>query len=79
MSDPTDPDRFEDPFAPEAEAEPAEADLEAPEADIAEQRVEMRRAADAPPTGDERDIEAPEADTVDQHRPVELDEDDYRD
>ncbi|MFJ7087873.1 hypothetical protein ACIQU8_32150 [Streptomyces griseus] len=68
--DPSDPDTFEN-------AEPADAGPEAPEADTAEQRTDVR------PEDDERlenaDLAtANEADVAEQSRVIPLDEDDYR-
>jgi hypothetical protein len=62
------------------EAEENGLDLEAPEADAAEQRAdvvpgeEADEGEQAPPSG----IEADPADEAEQHRVVTLDEDDYR-
>lgn len=68
--DPSDPDTFED-------AEPEEPGVEAPEADAAEQRTDVR------PEHDERaenidPATASEADAAEQRRVIPLDEDDYR-
>ncbi|KND29387.1 hypothetical protein HFP69_11525 [Streptomyces sp. ARC12] len=68
--DPSDPDTFEN-------AEPERPGPEAPEADAAEQRADVR------PEDDERaesiDPEtANEADVAEQRRVIPLDEDDYR-
>ncbi|MFB7232838.1 MULTISPECIES: hypothetical protein [Streptomyces] len=68
--DPSDPDTFEN-------TEPADAGPEAPEADTAEQRADVR------PEDDERlenaDLAtANEADVAEQRRVIPLDEDDYR-
>jgi hypothetical protein len=51
-------------------------DIEAPEADAAEQQFELLQQRDVPIT--ERPLETPEADAAEQSRVVELDEDDYR-
>lgn len=62
------------------EAEPgdrAEIDVEAPEADAAEQRRALHEDETAE-TAAEVPAEAPEADAAEQRRVVELDEDDYR-
>jgi hypothetical protein len=55
-----------------------ELDLEAPEADVIEQHIDLLRHRDVPIT--ERPIEADPADAADQHRVVRLDEeeDDHR-
>ncbi|MEU7132213.1 hypothetical protein [Streptomyces sp. NPDC046261] len=70
--DPTDPDTFED-DAVSVEID----DVEAPEADAAEQHADLAPRRDDP----ESDIHpdnANEADRAEQARVVELDEDDYR-
>lgn len=61
----------------EADGDP---DLEAPEADRAEQQAELLQHRDDPVTGrpSDRDGEADPADTAEQRRVVALDEDDYR-
>ncbi|KOU05919.1 hypothetical protein ADK86_06815 [Streptomyces sp. NRRL F-5755] len=69
--DPTDPDTFED------ETEAAEFDVEAPEADAAEQHTDVGHAQDDPLTGIDP-AAANEADIAEQARVVDLDEDDYR-
>ncbi|KAA6214151.1 hypothetical protein CP973_34035 [Streptomyces albofaciens JCM 4342] len=69
--DPTDPDTFED------ETDTTEFDVEAPEADAAEQHADVGRPQDAPLTGIDP-AAANEADVAEQARVVELDEDDYR-
>jgi hypothetical protein len=56
--------------------EDSEADIEAPEADIAEQHLELLQHRDVPIT--ERPDDADPADVAEQRRVVELDEDDYR-
>jgi hypothetical protein len=53
-----------------------ELDLEAPEADAAEQHIELLQHRDIPIT--ERPDDADPADAADQRRVVDLDEDDYR-
>ena len=55
-------------------------DLEAPEADAAEQRAELLQQRDEPITArpSDRDGEADPADTAEQRRVVVEDEDDYR-
>jgi hypothetical protein len=55
-------------------------DLEAPEADSAEQRAELLQHEDAPltPRPSDQAEEADPADAAEQRRVVELDEDDYR-
>ncbi|MBV7244413.1 hypothetical protein [Streptomyces sp. MW-W600-10] len=68
--DPSDPDTFEN-------AEPEETGPEAPEADAAEQRADIR------PEDDEQaenidPATANEADVAEQRRVIPLDEDDYR-
>lgn len=71
--DPTDRDTFEDAY----EEEPEGAELEAPEADAAEQQAELLRQRNDPITG--RDShEVNPADAAEQAQVVELDEDDYR-
>jgi hypothetical protein len=62
------------------EAGAAELDLEAPEADSAEQRTDLLQQSDDPaPEGRaDRDGEANPADTVEQRRVVGVDEEDYR-
>lgn len=76
-------DRFEreaDRSDDEAGTEPdADLDLEAPEADTAEQHVELLQHDDEPVTGRPgEDSEADPADAAEQRRVVDLDEDDYR-
>ncbi|MEU6343053.1 MULTISPECIES: hypothetical protein [unclassified Streptomyces] len=56
--------------------EDTEADIEAPENDIAEQHLELLQHRDVPIT--ERPDDADPADVAEQRRVVELDEDDYR-
>ncbi|MGW1376780.1 hypothetical protein ACWD6P_21265 [Streptomyces sp. NPDC002446] len=69
--DPTDPDTFED------ESEAPEFDVEAPEADAAEQYADLEAHRDEPLTGTDPDT-ANEADRAEQARVVELNEDEYR-
>lgn len=58
----------------------ADLDIEAPEADAAEQHVELLQHRDEPITERPSDkiAEANPADTAEQRRVVDLDEDDYR-
>ena len=73
ISDPTDPDAFET-----DEEETVEHDVEAPEADAAEQQAELLEQQDVPMTGLNL-LEADPADTAEQSRVVEFDEEDeYR-
>ena len=55
-------------------------DLETPEADAAEQHIELLQQRDEPITQrpSDRDREADPADVAEQRRVVELDEEDYR-
>ncbi|MER5180401.1 hypothetical protein ABT009_18850 [Streptomyces sp. NPDC002896] len=70
--DPTDPETFED------AAEPVpEIDVEAPEADAAEQHADLAPNRDDSLQDSDPD-KANEADRVEQARVVALDEDDYR-
>ncbi|MFE0191733.1 MULTISPECIES: hypothetical protein [unclassified Streptomyces] len=69
--DPTDPDTFED------EEAATEIDVEAPEADAAEQYTDLSPHRDEPLTGADPDA-ANEADRAEQARVVELNEDEYR-
>ncbi|MEV5977834.1 hypothetical protein [Streptomyces sp. NPDC052114] len=69
--DPTDPDTF-DPEEPAAEA-----DVEAPEADAAEQHADLAPSRDDSLADADRDAAA-EGDLAEQARVVSLDEDDYR-
>jgi hypothetical protein len=69
--DPSDPDTFE------RQEDDAEVDVEAPEADAAEQLTELSPHRDDPPADADPDA-ANEADRAEQARVVELDEDDYR-
>ncbi|MFF2812457.1 hypothetical protein ACFVT2_35845 [Streptomyces sp. NPDC058000] len=71
--DPTDPDTFE-----EATNGPAltQIDVEAPEADAAEQHAELAPQRDETVTGSE--FSSNEADRAEQARVVELNEDEYR-
>jgi hypothetical protein len=70
--DPTDPETFENDLD---EAE--EYDVEAPEADAAEQHAELVEQRDAP-LGERSLDSANPADATEQTRVVELNEDDYR-
>jgi hypothetical protein len=58
------------------DVEDTELDIEAPEADAAEQHTDLLQQRDVPVTG--RTDEADPADAAEQSRVVELDEDDYR-
>ncbi|KOG46689.1 hypothetical protein [Streptomyces decoyicus] len=69
--DPTDPETFEE------QSDAAEFDIEAPEADTAEQYADLAPRSDEPLTGTDPD-EANEADRAEQARVVELNEDEYR-
>ncbi|TLS39899.1 hypothetical protein FE633_44395 [Streptomyces montanus] len=68
--DPTDPETLE-------ESDAAEFDVEAPEADAAEQHADLSPRQDDLLAGSETD-DANEADRAEQARVVEMDEDDYR-
>ncbi|MFI5616417.1 hypothetical protein [Streptomyces sp. NPDC051567] len=68
--DPAEPDTFREQLQ-----EPP--DVEAPEADVAEQLAELRPHEDDPLTGVERG-EATDADASEQARVVPLDEEEYR-
>ncbi|WP_217142286.1 hypothetical protein [Streptomyces sp. AC627_RSS907] len=70
--DPTDPDTFD-----EETEEPQEFDVEAPDADAAEQQTDIAPQRDDSLTGVEPG-HANEADLVEQARVVSHDEDDYR-
>lgn len=70
MTDPAEPDTFQDRFRESLDAE-------APEADAAEQLAELQPDDDDRVTGVDRD-EAADGDAVEQARVVTLDEDDYR-
>lgn len=70
--DPTDPETLDD----EAR-QPEEMDVEAPDADTAEQQTDLAPEHDDPLTGVEPD-RANEADLAEQARVVSHDEDDYR-
>ncbi|WP_043265995.1 hypothetical protein [Streptomyces sp. CT34] len=71
--DPTDPDTFED----ESSTAPSAAfDVEAPEADAAEQHTDLAPQRDETVSG--QDFSANEADRAEQARVVELNEDEYR-
>ncbi|WP_066926477.1 hypothetical protein [Streptomyces sp. NBRC 110611] len=69
--DPTDPETFED------ESDTAEIDVEAPEADAAEQYTELAPHGDDALPGADPDS-ANEADRAEQARVVEINEDEYR-
>ncbi|PRH78024.1 hypothetical protein C6N75_17200 [Streptomyces solincola] len=84
--DPTDAETFDRNEAEEAAARAEEESaagreeataLEAPEADVAEQRAELQQRADDPLTGVDPST-ANEADAVEQTRLVGQDDDDYR-
>jgi hypothetical protein len=71
-----------DDAAQTSEDEEATEDLEAPEADAAEQRFELLQHRDEPiirRPGEREAEEADPADAAEQRRVVHLDEDDYRD
>ncbi|MFF7244881.1 hypothetical protein ACFZBU_13395 [Embleya sp. NPDC008237] len=70
--DPSDPETFQ-----EEDDDATELAAETPEADAAEQHIDVRRDRDAPLTRVDPDA-ADEGDAVEQTRVVELDEDDYR-
>jgi hypothetical protein len=76
--DPTDPETLAE--ADSTSAESTEFDVEAPEADAAEQHAELAPHRDEPLTGSNETnlADANEADRAEQARVVELDEDDYR-
>jgi hypothetical protein len=69
---------FENGFAIEDAEEPdeAELDIEAPEDDVVEQHIELLQHRDTPIA--DRPEEADPTDVAEQHRVVELDEDDYQ-
>jgi hypothetical protein len=67
---------FENAFDSDDTEDDAELDLETPEADAADQHIELLQHRDVPIT--ERPDDADPADAADQRRVVELDEDDYR-
>ncbi|MEU7181866.1 hypothetical protein ACWIG3_25190 [Streptomyces celluloflavus] len=71
--DPSDPDTFGEDDANDA----AEFDVEAPEADAAEQHADLAPHRDEALTGTDPDS-ANEADRAEQSRVVELNEDEYR-
>ncbi|WP_149829390.1 hypothetical protein [Streptomyces tailanensis] len=71
--DPTDPETFTETEDDSVELD----DVEAPEADSAEQHKKVTPDQDEPLTDVDRDA-ANEADLVEQSRVVSLDEDDYR-
>ncbi|WP_393060338.1 hypothetical protein [Streptomyces sp. LN549] len=68
--DPNDPETFEG-------VQPDDPDQEAPDADAAEQRTDLRPQGDEPLADVDRD-RANEADAAEQARVVPQDEDDYR-
>ncbi|NGO45047.1 hypothetical protein [Streptomyces ureilyticus] len=76
--DPTDPETLAE--ADSTSADSTEFDVEAPEADAAEQHAELAPHRDEPLTGSNAAnlADANEADRAEQARVVELDEDDYR-
>lgn len=74
MSDDTGP--FDEDDVELNDVEDTELDIEAPEADAAEQHTDLLQQRDVPVTG--RTDEADPADAAEQSRVVELDEDDYR-
>ncbi|WP_328384740.1 hypothetical protein OHS81_11785 [Streptomyces sp. NBC_00400] len=69
--DPTDPETFSD------ESDATDIDVEAPEADTAEQHADLAPRRDETVTVHDPD-EANEADLAEQARVVELNEDEYR-
>ncbi|MFE0187718.1 hypothetical protein [Streptomyces sp. NPDC058989] len=69
--DPTDPDTFED------QGDASQFDVEAPEADAAEQHADLAQHRDEALTGVDP-ASADEAGSAEQARVVDLDEDDYR-
>ncbi|MEV4442823.1 hypothetical protein AB0K09_28180 [Streptomyces sp. NPDC049577] len=75
--DPTDPDTFVDDDTQDPAIDATEIDVEAPEADAAEQHADLTQREDEPLTEIDPDS-ANEADRAEQARVVELDEDDYR-
>ncbi|MCF6526541.1 hypothetical protein [Streptomyces sp. JJ36] len=75
--DPTDPDLTENQYDGYDADEPEEEQIEAPEADAAEQHAELLQQRDLPMT-ERRPHEVDPADAAEQARVVELDEDDYR-
>ncbi|MFH9244084.1 hypothetical protein ACH4LK_01375 [Streptomyces lydicus] len=70
--DPTDPDTFEE----ATEAPAGEFDVEAPEADAAEQHADLAPVREDTMAGG--DFSADEADRAEQARVVELNEDEYQ-
>lgn len=74
---PSDPDDLEELEEQEAAEEGTEIDIEAPEADAQEQQQELLPHRDDPGMG-HAGYDANPADATEQHRVVELDEDDYR-
>ncbi|GGX40493.1 hypothetical protein [Streptomyces fructofermentans] len=75
--DPTDPEALTDTDDTKTGGDRSEFDVEAPEADTAEQHADLAPRRDDPLTDAKRNG-ANEADVVEQARVVELDEDDYR-
>ncbi|MFJ4684565.1 hypothetical protein [Streptomyces sp. NPDC088789] len=74
--DPTDPETFLE-EGEEGMENPTEPDVEAPDADTAEQRAAVAPERDDPPAA-LNSHEADEGDLAEQARVVSLDEDDYR-
>ncbi len=74
--DPTDPEAREDKGDAD-DTDGTEIDVEAPEADAAEQQADLTPQRDDSLTGADPD-KASEADLVEQTKVVKLDEDDYR-
>ncbi|OIV36920.1 hypothetical protein BIV57_13735 [Mangrovactinospora gilvigrisea] len=73
-STPPDPDEYQSAL----EDEQGDRDMEAPEADAAEQHRDALGAPESGPRGGEVGLEVDPADAADQDRAVELDEDEYR-
>jgi len=73
---PADPDDIDE-LAEEDTGDAPELDIEAPEADAAEQQTEVRQHHDEPISGNSG-YDANPADAREQKRVVDLDEDDYR-
>ncbi|CAL9585293.1 hypothetical protein [Streptomyces sp. enrichment culture] len=74
--DPTDPETFDE-SSDTAAPDPEERDVEAPDADTAEQQTDVAPERDDPLNGADPD-RANEADLAEQARVVSHDEDDYR-
>ncbi|WP_320774372.1 hypothetical protein [Streptomyces sp. CRN 30] len=74
--DPTDPETFEE-LEEEGAQEAQDLDVEAPDADAAEQQADLAPSQDDPLTGVDPG-RASEGDLAEQARVVSLDEDDYR-